>query len=264
MKTHLFIRFFVLVGLITGLSFACSSKMESLPPDDSFQLIIFNRDWYDLNLGYQAQNVLPVIYDLEESESLFVISLDNIEIYNWDQQTITLTEDATKELAIALDNHVEDSEAVEALMGMRERLGWGNPWDHILYTKTFLVKVDNTPLYGGIFLHAVSQMAIDYPVIRLSVIDGKAVLSLLPVHIPFVMIDPIDGSGNLRETTLAQEAEQDAQEHSVFFSRVILDNSKKDVANEFRGLIRDIRIKRIIEAADKIEEESIFSWLHNK
>jgi hypothetical protein len=205
-------------------------------------------------LGYEAQDALSNINALEENDTLFVINLNDIESYNWDQQTITLTRETTENLAIALDNHVESSEAVEALMDMRERLDWGNPFERALYTKTFLVNVDNHSLYSGIFLHAVSQMAIDYPVIRLSVIDGKATLSLLPTHIPFIMIDPIDELGNVRKAPLAQEISQDSQGLDEFFSKVIMSNSTTDTANEFRKLIRDSRVKKIFEAANKIQE----------
>ena len=253
MNIRLFLRYFALFCLVAGLFTACSSNSSSPPLDDSFQLIIFKKGWYDLNLGYQAQDALPDINAIKESDTLFAINLNDIETYDWDQQTITLTREATEQLAIALDNHVESSEAVEALMGMRESLGRGNPFERALYTKAFLVKVDDHPLYGGIFLHAISQMAIDYPVIRLSVIEGKAILSLLPVHIPFVMIDPIDSSGNAREAPIAQEIIQDVQDHNEFFSRIILDNATNDVANEFREVVRDIRVKRIFEAAGKIQ-----------
>lgn len=253
MNTRLFWCYLAVLSLATGLFAACSSHTLPMPSDTSFQIVIFKNDWSELRLGYQAQDALPRIQTLEEDDILFVISLKDIELYNWDYQTITLTQKATEQLAITLNTDHKHSEAAEALMDMRKSLGWGNYLERALYTKPFSVKIDDTVLYSGIFLNAVSQMAIDYPVIRMSEEHGKAVIAVLPVHIPFTMIDPVDGSGMVREPSLPQEVKQDTPAMNDFFSKVISDNSKKDVANEFRTLIRDDRVKQIFEAIGKLQ-----------
>ena len=224
------------------------------PSDESFQLIILNQDWQDFGRVYDSEEALPLLMNADTSESLFVISLREIEHYDWDTQVITLTKDATGALVSVLDNAAQGEEA-EAIMGLRESLGWGNELERALYIRVFLVRVDSDTVYGGIFLNAVSQMAIDYPVLRVTVVDGKAVFAVLPVHVPFTMVDPIGGAGGVSELSIAEEAEADVEqlnEQDDFLTAWILDIATSDTASQFRELIRDTRIKTVLEAAGKL------------
>jgi hypothetical protein len=110
------------------------------------------------------------------------------------------------------------------------------------------VKVNGEFRYGGIFLDAISQMGINYPVIRVTITNGKATLALLPIHIPFVMVDPIDSDDNVRDAPIANETRSDIQQLDIF-SDVLIKFARRDTATEFRGLIHDDDIKQILESA---------------
>ncbi|HRQ38515.1 MAG TPA: hypothetical protein PLD25_11445 [Chloroflexota bacterium] len=93
-------------------------------------------------------------------------------------------------------------------------------------------------------------MAFDFPVARITISDGKVVIALLPIHIPFVMIDPLDGSGNLREPVIADEAKHDVQQLD-FFSDWSTELATSATSKKFRAIIRDEKIRLIFAAAGK-------------
>jgi hypothetical protein len=234
----------------------CASACSAAPQTNRFQLFILKQDWHELDLGYDAQGAFSILEAIDTSDNLFIVSLKEIEVYDWERQTITLTEDATQKLASALVSEGELGEEATAMVNMRKSLGWGNPFEHALYAKAFVVRAEGDSLYGGIFLDAVSQMAIDYPVARVTVVDGKAMFALLPIHIPFVMIDPVDGSGNARELSVAEEAKGDVQQLDAdgFLTEWIIGGATSNGAVELRSLIRDKRVKDTLDAVGKLKE----------
>lgn len=224
-------------------------------PVGHFQMIIFRESlWSDTYIATEAEDAFPLIAEFDEEQSLFVINLDDIESYDWDQQTILLTQDATERLATAVENIEISDPSLESLIGIKESMNWGNRIERPLYTRAFTVKVDDEDLYSGLFIDALSSIDIDYPAIRLSIIDGNAALSLLPGHFDDIMIDPIDANGNLREIVISQDSERYGQDLDEFSLKVIYAISTSEDANMFRELIRDERIKVIFETANKLQE----------
>jgi hypothetical protein len=268
-KAGSILSFIALLGLAFGLLSACSMNTPTLPGDseqsldldsstlsnDRFQLIIFRESlWDDSYMATEAQDAFPLIADFDEEQSIFVINLNDVELYDWDQQTITLTQEATERLVKAVENEEISDPSLETLIGIKESMGLGNPTERALYTRAFSVKVDGNGLYSGLFIDATSSISIDYPAIRLSIVDGKAFLSLLPVHIDDVMVDPIDDQGNMREIVISPDAEGFDQELDEFSLRIISATSTTEDAVKFRKLIRDARVKMIFEAANKLQE----------
>ena len=228
----------LLVACILITQSACSAD----PSIDTFQLFILDESWYSMKLGYDAKQATPILMNADTSDSLFVISLDDIEQYDWDTQVITLTKEATEQLIIALGKATHGEEV--NLTNMYADFGYGEELELLLYTKVFIVKVNDQPLYGGIFLNSISQMAIDYPVLRITMRDNRANIAILPVHIPFVMYDPMYSEDfTLPET----ETESDA-----FFTNLIQNTASSADAKSFRELIRDVRIRDLFKDVDKL------------
>jgi hypothetical protein len=93
------VRLIILLCLSVLLA-SCSSA----PNPDSFQLIIMDESWLDLDLGYTGEQAMPILLNLDTGDNLFVIGLNEIEYYDWDAQVIRLTEDAMSRILDALEN----------------------------------------------------------------------------------------------------------------------------------------------------------------
>lgn len=244
-----FVAMFIFAVILSSCS-SISTPRQSTPKTD-FKIIILKENWFDLEIGYEAEKAQSALSSADISKPVFIISKDQIEKYDWDLQTITLTSNATNELGEALSNIGANSTGIEKLNNLKESLGWGNSIERALYIHPFIVQVDNQFEYGGIFLDATSQMAINFPIARVTISEGKVVMALLPTHIPFVMIDPIDGSGNLRQPVIADEAKYDIQQLDDFFSDWSTELATSATSEKFRAIIRDEKIRLIFEAAGK-------------
>lgn len=224
-----------------------------------FRIIILQDDWQSLNLGYESGNAVSTLKTLDTSKAkvLFTINPDAIESYDWDKQKITLTQDATNAFVQNLEKAGRLTDGVEKLKSLKNGMGWGNPLQSALYTHVFLIELNGEVLYGGIFLDATSQMAINYPVARVLLDDGKAVIALLPIHIPFINEDPVDGSGNIRGFVVTDEARADIADlnrNDSFVDKWICNLATSPGAVEHRKLQRDSRIKKVLEVSGKIGE----------
>jgi hypothetical protein len=243
-----------LSGLL-ALSTTCPSRRVPVQDNDSFRLIILNDDWMSENLGYEADHALSTIKALDISNTLFTISLKEIKHYDWDRQQITLTEDASLSLAQSLEKAGRLTDGAEKLKSLKNSMGWGNPLQSALYTRIFLILLNQEIIYGGIFLDATSQMAINYPVARVLLDDGKAVISLLPIHIPFVNEDPVDAEGNMRRLAVTDEAKADIEalnSNDSFIDKWIGGLATNPVAQEHRKLLNNAKIKEVLKASGKL------------
>ncbi|MBX3056593.1 MAG: hypothetical protein KF770_08990 [Anaerolineae bacterium] len=245
MNNH-FVTMFIFAVILSSCSFNSAPRQST--PETDFKAIILKENWFDLEIGYEAEKAQSALSSADISEPVFVIGKDQIEKYDWDLQTITLTSNATNELGEALLNIGAASAEIENLNNLKESFGWGNPIERALYIHPFIVQVDNQFIYGGIFLDATSQMAINFPVARVTISEGKVVIALLPTHMPFVMIDPIDESGNLRQPIIADEAKHDVQQLD-FFPDWSTELATSAISEKFRAIIRDKKIRLIFEEA---------------
>lgn len=197
------------------------------PNDSSAQaydisITIYNDSWSSLQLRYDADHAQDVLTHLTDGTPLYTITPDEIASYNWTSQVLTLTPAATQDLTAALKNATYGQQSV--LIEFYDSIDFGNALDRALYTKAFVVTIDGQPIYGGIFLDLYSQMAIDYPVMRIWERDGSAQLALLPTHLPFSLVD---------------------DPRSTFAT---------DNTAVFRDLIRDDRVRELFESQDKLVE----------
>lgn len=227
-----------------------SSQDETIPP---FQLLILEPDWFELPLGYGPESLVQ-LETADYSSPLFVLELEDIEHYQWDWQMLTLTEAATQRLAESVQEQNRRADIQKFIDFKQSSGGWGNPLQSALYIQPFVVLVDGEFLYGGIFLDAMSQMAINYPVIRVEIVEGQAVFHILPIHIAFVNYDPVPRSAALDEA-YNSVIEQDRQSIPDFFDSAVNEWAMSDNAVYFRELIRNERLFEALQAAEKLTGE---------
>ncbi len=109
-------------------------------------------------LGNTTQSSWQVLQKAFPSKVVGRISLEDIETYQWEEQIITLTPHASKEIAATCEIDM-----------LRAPCG-------------FVVVVNGTPLYGGLITSPMTEQAIDYPVIYLKEDGGRVTLAIRPYH----------------------------------------------------------------------------------
>jgi hypothetical protein len=239
---------------VVGVVFLSACAADNRPAADTFELIIFEQNWGGLSLGYDYEQAWPKLVALNRDDALFTVGVAEIDVYDWSHQSITLTAEASAGLADALGRADVLNEGATALKELEASLGWGNPIEQALYTRGFVVTLNDEPVYGGIFLNAISQMGIDYPVIRVEVAQGKAILHLLPVHLPFMTTDPVAAGNEPEGPVIAPEAQADWNQFPQEFTSAFLDMANSDQAAAFRVLMQDARIRAVMGQAGKVPE----------
>lgn len=245
----------ILLGVSLSMTTQPTFSQTDTPP--TFQLLILESSWGELGMGYDPDHAFEQLQQhlvMTQSHPLFILELDDIASYHWDWQSITLTEAATQRLAESLPARHSNPD-VQKLIDLKESLGWGNPFESALYIQAFAVLVDGDFLYGGIFLDAMSQMAINYPVIRVELVEGQAVFNILPTHIPFVSYDPVPRAATPLDEAYTQIIEGDREQIPDFFDTAVEGWSTSENSVYFRAFIRNERLFELLEAAEKLTGE---------
>lgn len=219
-----------------------------------FQLLILKQDWSDLKLRYSFDEALPLLKAARNAGALMEIGLEDIESYHWPRQSITLTTQATTRLMAALPPESELKPNIRGMAQFKKERGWGNPIEWALHQKGFLTLISEEVLYGGVFLEPMSQMAILYPVIRPGLAENRAVFNLLPVQIPFVVYDPASSQIAAWNAAIAPEGARDWNQFPVPMKAHFINMGNRPEALSFRKLIRDSKMKEIMEKAGKLIE----------
>lgn len=220
-----------------------------------FEIAVLKERWPDSVPGHLAPLALPFLEGLDTRERVCTIGLAAIEDYDWDQQSIFLTRAATTALAEALEAQPGAPRGVAAASGMRAALGWGSAIERGLSLRCFEAGVAGVSTYRGIFLDATSQRAIDFPVARVGLQDGSLRLSLLPVHVPFAEIDPVDATGARRALSPPPEAAADLRQLQAspgIFDAMIQGVARSEAALGYRRRINDPAIRAVVAAAGKL------------
>ena len=235
---------------------ANTSPTTELQTSDTsrFQLVILKQNTFSLRLGYDAEEALPKLLAVNLKDNIFIVGLNEIESYDWTSQSITLTSQATAHLRHALSLRPESDEGITDLNAMKKSLNWGNPFEHALYVQAFVVVIDGAPTYGGIFLDAMSQMAIKFPVIRVEIIDSKVVFHLLPVHIPFLTYDAIPVDNATYDGVIAPEGAGDWVSFPEEMKERFLRIGTTTQAQELRQVIRNPAVRDIMEKSGKLRK----------
>jgi hypothetical protein len=197
--------------------------------------------WGDLKLGYEYQVAWPLLLGAANQE-LFRLTVDGVTAYDWQAQVIHLTQTASDALA---DTLVRTPRSVPG--NLTYSLGWEVAVASTLNHRAFLVYLDETACYGGVFLDAMSQMAVSYPVMRcLHSPQEPLRLSILPLQIPFVQTDP-DTTDPVVPGYAADEIEQ-----LPGWRNWVAGLAATDKALEMRCRIRDPRVRALFEEHGKL------------
>ncbi len=138
----------------------CASCVISERP--SFQLHILESRRYDLELGREREQAWDILQEVDLKDSVVVITENDIERYDWEEQVITLTVTASDRL-----NEVfTDSKYASANLDER----------------AFIVTFDGDWLYGGAFIGEGSAMPVEYPVIYVRTRGGAVTFRVRPSH----------------------------------------------------------------------------------
>jgi hypothetical protein len=219
-------------GLLLGVAVAGAAETGAAPP---FELAVLEGRWDAAEWGYEE----PPPPDAK-APRIFTAVLDDVDRYRWASQAFVLTAAATGRLVAALAGEPGPGGSIETLSVLKGRLGHGSAFERRLYLHRFVVSVEGAPLYWGIFLDPPSQMAIDYPVMRASLADGRAVFHVLPVHLPFFSADP--GAPSAQPKT---SAEADGVPGGMIEHLRMAAGASTAVA--FRGRIRDVRLRQVLK-----------------
>ena len=223
--------------------------------DHDFQFLILRKLQSEFLKGHSASEVFPVLKSLGTGEILQSLTTNDIEVYDWEQQILTLTLEASHGLRQSLEKLSSPPGEIMAVNRMKERLDWGNAMERALYRRCFAVKVRGAMAYGGIFLDAVSQVPIQFPVARVRLKEQQVQMSILPIHIPFVETDPILSSGSEPQLSITPEAKADAEQLDTAnhrFSDWIRGIATCEIAHEFRKAIRNPEVRKMIETSGKL------------
>lgn len=241
------------ITMIIPFAFTTSAAEPQNSETSRFQLVILKQNTFSLSLGYDSGEALSRLLAVDLEDNLFCIGLNEIESYDWISQSISLAYQATEDLSQALSLIPEPDKGITDLNEMKRNLGWGSQFERKLYVQAFIVVIDSLPTYGGIFLDAMSQMAIRFPVIRVRIVDGKAVFNTLPVHIPFLTYDafPFDKARN--DWAIAPEGEGDWASLSEEIKEIIIKTGATTQAQELRKIIQNPAVRDIMEKAGKLK-----------
>ncbi len=154
---------------------------------EEFRLVILNQSWLESGLGYDEEPALAKIKNLDRTSPLFEISRSEVEMFLWEDQTIVLTHTATANLHEAVEKSMDSlPENIKEMKNLNRSVGLSSNLEMSLYTKCFVFLLGDQFMYGGIVLNAISQMGINFPVMRVSSWKSKVVLHLLPCHMCFM------------------------------------------------------------------------------
>jgi hypothetical protein len=221
----------VTLGILLTFAVATTSGTGTASPG-KLELVVLKGDWSSLGWRYQ-EPPRPAA----DAERLFTAAGADIDTYTWSSQALTLTVAASARLEQALTGVAP---SVPKLSALKESLGEGNSLDRVLYLHGFFVALDGEPLYWGIFLDPPSQMAIEFPVLRVQRHESKIVFHILPVHLPFFESDPIPSA-----STSATSPE--AREVPGTMLDVFHEQAQRPLAAAFRARIRDERVRLALE-----------------
>lgn len=243
----------ILMSLVMTMLFgSLPSGVFAASNSEKFELVILRQDWSDLKLGYSYAQALPILRSANASERLCIISLTDIEWYSWTRQSISLTKEATEKLIQALPVEQDLKKHVRHIARVKKERGWGNMIEPALHLKGFLAILDDEIIYAGIFLEPMSEVAAGYPVIRPGMSGRKALLNLLPVQIPFVAYDPNSEDIAVWNKAIVPEGAGTWAHFPPQMKTQIISIGASKNAMEFRSMIRNEKVREILEQAGKL------------
>lgn len=217
-----------------------------------YELIILKSGLDQSQIGYKPEQAQAQLAAVTHEAYLFRVGLEAIAHYDWARHGLSLTAEATAGLLEALADESRSLRPYDGLTQLSRSIGLGNDLEHALNTRGFLVALDGVPRYGGIFLGAMSQQLIRYPVMRATLAAGQATFYQLPIHIPFVMWDPEADAGPPAAETVAKEVQVEWAHPSRFMQSFVSEQAKGQHASRFRALINDPQVHALLARTGKL------------
>jgi hypothetical protein len=121
-----------------------TTQLPATASGEGFRLYVLNGKMADLNLGYTRESSWSVLSKVDLAANRMVITQDGIESYDWAEQTITLTLDATK--------------AIVAIFPPPGTFS-------LMIGVPFVVALDGERIYGGVFMVAGYDAKCEMPII---------------------------------------------------------------------------------------------------
>lgn len=132
----------------------------------AFHFYILHDTWNSLKLKYELQPAWATLQQVYTTTTAFDIGVEAIEAYDWSEQKITLTSEASSGLIAALAKSDAARLHPETMLDMR----------------AFVVTLGDEPIYGGIFLMPMSAMGIKFPVVYTNYQDNRLSFTMRPTH----------------------------------------------------------------------------------
>lgn len=235
------------IGARIASTLSTGFRRRSTGDAESYELIILKLDAKQLQIGSDPEQAQARLAAVTPEAYLFRVGLEAIAHYDWARHGLTLTAEATAGLLEALANESRPQRPYDLLAQLTSDL-----LEHTLYTRGFLVALDGVPRYGGIFLFAMSQMAIDYPVMRATLAAGHVTFYQLPTHIPFAQWDPGAGDSPPAEETIARQVQAEWAHPSSFMQSFVMNKANSEDAREFRALLNDRQVHALLARTGKL------------
>jgi hypothetical protein len=211
------------------------------------EIAIVDAELADLPWPLRFANALELLTAARAREPRVAFAETDIDQWDWEAQAITLSVPATGRLVAALPREAELDPSARAIKRMHDELRWGNAIGLALQGRGFLVSLRRVALYGGMFVEAVSERAIEIPVARTALAGGRATMSILPVHLPFLIRDPGSRDADVSIDDIAPESRGDWPVVSSLWRSAF-----GAEAARLRLLIRDAQLRAAVDAAGKL------------
>jgi len=235
------------------------------PADHEFRLYILYPD--SLFAGAEDASEMKEVEKSDLSKALFVVDCSDIVKYVWRDKSIVLTEPATKGLDQARHNLIKSRlEYCQRMRAPQESIAHAKhdlartryDWPQFALEKyRFVVTVGNRIVYGGLFIETTSQLVAPFPVMRVAIDKRCARLNVLPMHLPFMAKDPIDGDN---KTAVAKQTKSESQMWVTPLDsgpppemlEMFRQQASSAEARKMRTLITDPQIRASLEKANRL------------
>ncbi len=163
-------RVLILMGAAMILSSCGTTENTSMDTNQSFRIAIMAESVGSQppGLGYTVTSSWPILQQAYPSQVVYNITENDIAVYDWSHQIVTLTPQASTALIEAVV--CPDEQRTDLIF-------------LCFASRAFVVSFDEKPLYGGVFLYPESAMGIDFPVIYVSCVGDAVVLTIRPIHV---------------------------------------------------------------------------------
>jgi hypothetical protein len=132
---------FMLISILI-LQIAVCAKTDDVDPA-AFKIYILKPDIHSFNLGYELEESWTILQNVNLADNYRVLNGDDIQVYHWSSQTITLTQEAST-----------------YFKGLPDDILF-----HLGRDSAFVITLNEKKLYGGCFLDFDTPMALKFPVI---------------------------------------------------------------------------------------------------